>query len=244
MTETTTELIGDVYTIKGITGSRQLIEFYREVVKGNYEKYVAITRENIKYGYDSELNRPVRLANNVDYAINPNYKPIEIKVEEPLKIEPVENTVVEETVEQEPVIQEQPVIEEQPEQEQEQEVSPYVYPTDDTIPTKDEPNYKQLYDESLNEIQRLNSELALQKERADYSEKDNTKLRELKIINEGRIAEFETDYKKLSEENESLKQKNIELQQSISNNSIYTDLDTDTLISHLAAKGYKVSITR
>lgn len=237
MADTITEMIGDVYTIKGITGSRQLIEFYKEVVKGNYEKYVAITKENIRYGYDSDKQKPVRL--DTEYAINPNYRPIEIKREE--IVEPTVEPVIEEVVQPEVVVEEpvQVIAEVTTEPEI---VIPEV--VEENVVVSEVVNYEQLYVEAKDIIKQLESDVALHKERADVAEHDNATLREMKVVNEGRIEEFKAELERKVTELTNVIAENNELKEAIKNNSAYTELDTDTLIAHLVNKGYKVSITR
>lgn len=239
MADTITEMIGDVYTIKGITGSRQLIEFYKEVVKGNYEKYVAITKENIKYGYDSDRQKPIRLGVNQEYAINPNYRPIEIKEEEEV-VQEVAQPVVEEVVTPE-------VVEEVPVQVVEEKVQEVVVaePVQEVVEQPaDVVDYKQLYMNAQSIIKQLEGDVALHKERADVAEHDNSTLREMKVVNEGCIEEFKMELDRRITELNAVIAENNELKEAIKNNSVYTELDTDTLIAHLANKGYKVSITR
>lgn len=70
-------MIDDVYAIIGIESSSQLEEFYKEVVLDNHEKYVGITTEGRRFGFDPVTHVGVVLHDGETYAINPKYhKPV------------------------------------------------------------------------------------------------------------------------------------------------------------------------
>lgn len=74
------EMIDDVYAIIGIESSSQLEEFYKEVVLDNHEKYVGITTEGRRFGFDPVTHVGVVLHDGETYAINPKYhKPVTVE---------------------------------------------------------------------------------------------------------------------------------------------------------------------
>ena len=257
------ELIGDVYTITGIRGSRQLIDFYKQVVQKNYEKYVAITKEGIKYCFDSNTNRALRLEDNKEYALNPAYRPIktedaqeeklvesEDKVDLEIKPEVINNEVSTETNAVEDFIQDaesNKII-----------VNPNESTVDITIINTDKDyniksceskvealpaDYELIRLEYEQTINSLKEELNLHKERADMAEKDLNDLRTIKVLNEGRIQEFESELVSKIEEIESLKNELDAFKKSIEDKNIFENIDTDTLIQMLHKKGYTVTIS-
>ena len=98
------KMIGDVYTISGIDSTAQVREFFNEVVDGNYEKYVAISVQNIKFKFNREADKAEMLQPSETFALNPLYRKIEPKTIEELVDEKPE--VVENSTEQ--IVEEQP----------------------------------------------------------------------------------------------------------------------------------------
>lgn len=154
------EMIDDVYAIIGIESSSQLEEFYKEVVLDNHEKYVGITTEGRRFGFDPVTHVGVVLHDGETYAINPKYhKPVtaeDVHVEvpepevSPMTItpgEPIEPIQVQEV--QDAVVQEEPT------------------------PVEEVDKYAELQ----LQISELTSQLEVANERARIAEDDCVKLR-------------------------------------------------------------------
>lgn len=106
------KLVDGVYTITNIRGSDQLADFYDEVIKLNYERYVGISTQNIKFGYNVDTKKAYRLPEGVEFAINPRYKKVEteevpaepvsvevepkLEAEQPIAVNPIDIVPVEE----------------------------------------------------------------------------------------------------------------------------------------------------
>lgn len=205
------ELIGDVYTIFGIDSSSQLAEFYKEVVRENYEKYVGISTENRKFKYDPQRNSGVALEAGETYALNPEYhetevKPIDelmqeqnVEVAEPVAVTPEEPvpevTKVVETIQMQPIElrnpqKEQAVVEEKSEVDiiKEQNI---------------ELGHK--LDAAQERISDLCSELSLAKERAEVAEREAKELREDRIAMTNRLEELNAQLASIPEPSEEIK---------------------------------------
>ena len=229
------ELIGDVYTIFGIDSSSQLAEFYKEVVRENYKKYVGISTENRKFRYDPQRNSGVALETGETYALNPEYHETEIKpidelmqeqnveVAEPATVipeEPVpEVTKVVETIQMQPIElrnpqQEQAVVEEKSE-------------LDIVKEQNTELGHK--LDAAQERISELCSELSLAKERAEVAEREAKELREDRIAMTNRLEELNTQLANINESPEEIK-------------SAQTTLSEKELLQALKDLGYEATI--
>lgn len=235
MNEVVVELEGDVHVIKNVTGTKQLREFYNTVVKNNWEKYVGITTQGIRYGFSSEKNAAVRLSDTEKFAVNPNFRASKIenriaeKKEEEVKVEAKAEEVKAEEV--------KPV--------EAAEVKPAEQPAQATI------NYEQLFKQEQNKIRQLqqslnavNNQLRTQSERAAFAEKQMTPLMEAKTINEGRINELTNELTKKTEQLAVVTAENEALKKNAQVTADYSTLSTDALIKLLADKGYKVTISK
>ena len=229
MNEVVVELEGDVHVIKNVTGTKQLREFYNTVVKNNWEKYVGITTQGIRYGFSSEKNAAVRLSDTEKFAVNPNFRASK-----------VENRIAEK---KEEVKVEAKAEEVKPAEAA--EVKPAEQPAQATI------NYEQLFKQEQNKIRQLqqslnavNTQLRTQSERAAFAEKQMTPLMEAKTINEGRINELTNELTKKTEQLAVVTAENEALKKNAQVTADYSTLSTDALIKLLADKGYKVTISK
>lgn len=229
MNEVVVELEGDVHVIKNVTGTKQLREFYNTVVKNNWEKYVGITTQGIRYGFSSEKNAAVRLSDTEKFAINPNFRAS--KVENRIAEKKEEVNVEAKAEEVKPA--------------EAAEVKPAEQPAQATI------NYEQLFKQEQNKIRQLqqslnavNTQLRTQSERAAFAEKQMTPLMEAKTINEGRINELTNELTKKTEQLAVVTAENEALKKNAQVTADYSTLSTDALIKLLADKGYKVTISK
>ena len=234
MNEVVVELEGDVHVIKNVTGTKQLREFYNTVVKNNWEKYVGITTQGIRYGFSSEKNAAVRLSDTEKFAVNPNFRAS--KVENRIA-EKKEEVKVEAKAEEVKASEAKPV--------ETVEVKPVEQPAQATI------NYEQLFKQEQNKIRQLqqslnavNTQLRTQSERAAFAEKQMTPLMEAKTINEGRIHELTEELTKKTEQLAVVTAENEALKTNAQVTADYSTLSTDALIKLLADKGYKVTISK
>lgn len=229
MNEVVVELEGDVHVIKNVTGTKQLREFYNTVVKNNWEKYVGITTQGIRYGFSSEKNAAVRLSDTEKFALNPNFRAS--KVENRIAEKKEEVKVEAKAEEVKPV--------------EAAEVKPAEQPAQATI------NYEQLFKQEQNKIRQLqqslnavNTQLRTQSERAAFAEKQMTPLMEAKTINEGRINELTNELTKKTEQLAVVTAENEALKKNAQVTADYSTLSTDALIKLLVDKGYKVTISK
>lgn len=257
MTEITMEMEGDVHVIKNVTGTKQLREFYNQVVKNNWEKYVGITTQGIRYGFSSDKNSAVRLPDGQLFAYNPNYRAS--------KVTPSEKTAIqEETVAQEEakisdiaIKQEQTMVEDSYVQEEQSSESSLEIPEDTyEIPSESdntdiEVDYKNLYTLEQNkcsELQKYISELRealrTQAERASYAEKQLTSMMQLKVTHEGIVTELKNEISSKDEELKSLREKVKTYESEVKPSTSAETLSTDALMKLLTDKGYKVTISR
>ena len=234
MNEVVVELEGDVHVIKNVTGTKQLREFYNTVVKNNWEKYVGITTQGIRYGFSSEKNAAVRLSDTEKFAINPNFRASKI---ENRIAEKKEDVKVEEKAKEVKAAEAKPV--------ETIEAKPVEQPAQATI------NYEQLFKQEQNKIRQLqqslnavNTQLRTQSERAAFAEKQMTPLMEAKTINEGRINELTNELTKKTEQLAVVTAENEALKKNAQVTADYSTLSTDALIKLLADKGYKVTISK
>lgn len=77
----------DVYVLEGVESTAQMSDFYKEVVEKNIEKYFGITAQGRRFKFDAVTNKAVLLNVNEEYAVNPNYRKIEVA---DVKLDPVE----------------------------------------------------------------------------------------------------------------------------------------------------------
>lgn len=234
MNEVVVELEGDVHVIKNVTGTKQLREFYNTVVKNNWEKYVGITTQGIRYGFSSEKNAAVRLSDTEKFAVNPNFRAS--KVENRIA-EKKEEVKVEAKAEEVKAAEAKPV--------ETVEAKPVEQPAQTTI------NYEQLFKQEQNKIRQLqqslnavNTQLRTQSERAAFAEKQMTPLMEAKTINEGRINELTNELTKKAEQLAVVTAENEALKKNAQVTADYSTLSTDALIKLLVDKGYKVTISK
>lgn len=229
MNEVVVELEGDVHVIKNVTGTKQLREFYNTVVKNNWEKYVGITTQGIRYGFSSEKNAAVRLSDTEKFALNPNFRASKVENRIAEKKEEVRVEAKAEEVKPAEAV----------------EVKPAEQPAQATI------NYEQLFKQEQNKIRQLqqslnavNTQLRTQSERAAFAEKQMTPLMEAKTINEGRINELTNELTKKTEQLAVVTAENEALKKNAQVTADYSTLSTDALIKLLADKGYKVTISK
>lgn len=234
MNEVVVELEGDVHVIKNVTGTKQLREFYNTVVKNNWEKYVGITTQGIRYGFSSEKNAAVRLSDTEKFAVNPNFRASK-----------VENRIAEKKEEAKVEVKAEEVKTEEAKPVETAEVKPAEQPPQATI------NYEQLFKQEQNKIRQLqqslnavNNQLRTQSERAAFAEKQMTPLMEAKTINEGRINELTNELTKKTEQLAVVTAENEALKKNAQVTADYSTLSTDALIKLLADKGYKVTISK
>lgn len=157
------EMIDDVYAIIGIESSSQLEEFYKEVVLDNHEKYVGITTEGRRFGFDPVTHVGVVLHDGETYAINPKYhKPV---TAEDVHVEVVEPEVSPMTIT--PGVPIEPIT-----LQEGQEVQGEVVQEEPT-PVEEVDKYAELQ----LQIAELTSQLEVANERARIAEDDCVKLR-------------------------------------------------------------------
>ena len=154
------EMIDDVYAIIGIESSSQLEEFYKEVVLDNHEKYVGITTEGRRFGFDPVTRVGVVLHDGETYAINPKYH-------KPVTVEDVHVEVPEPEVSPMTITPGEPI-----EPIQVQEVQDAVVQEEPT-PVEEVDKYAELQ----LQISELTSQLEVANERARIAEDDCVKLR-------------------------------------------------------------------
>lgn len=154
------EMIDDVYAIIGIESSSQLEEFYKEVVLDNHEKYVGITTEGRRFGFDPVMHVGVVLHDGETYAINPKYH-------KPVTVEDVHVEVPEPEVSPMTITPGEPI-----EPIQVQEVQDAVVQEEPT-PVEEVDKYAELQ----LQISELTSQLEVANERARIAEDDCVKLR-------------------------------------------------------------------
>lgn len=234
MNEVVVELEGDVHVIKNVTGTKQLREFYNTVVKNNWEKYVGITTQGIRYGFSSEKNAAVRLSDTEKFAVNPNFRASK-----------VENRIAEKKEEVKVETKAEAVKTTETKSVEAAEVKSAEQPAQETI------NYEQLFKQEQNKIRQLqqslnavNTQLRTQSERAAFAEKQMTPLMEAKTINEGRINELTNELTKKTEQLAVVTAENEALKKNAQVTADYSTLSTDALIKLLADKGYKVTISK
>lgn len=237
MADITMEMEGDVHVIKNVTGTKQLREFYNQVVKNNWEKYVGITTQGIRYGFSSEKNSAVRLADSEMFAINPNYRSSKVTKEEAEAVK-AETVATEEA---------KTMQAEQPKQE---EIKPATVESQPAVIAHDV-DYKSLYTQQQNKNKQieqslvaLQNQLKVQTERANYAEKEVTKLMESKVANEGNITKLEETIR--DKENQ-LATMSSELESAKKEGGAevsYEALTTDELVNLLVGKGYKVTVSK
>jgi hypothetical protein len=229
------ELIGDVYTIFGIDSSSQLAEFYKEVVRENYEKYVGISTENRKFKYDPQRNSGVALEPGETYALNPEYHVAEVtpidelmqeqnvEVAEPVAVTPEEPvpevTKVVETIQMQPIElrnpqKEQAIVEEKSEMD---------------IIKEQNTELGHKLDAAQERISDLCSELSLAKERAEVAEREAKELREDRIAMTNRLEELNAQLANIPEPSEEIK-------------SAQTALSEKELLQALKDLGYEATI--
>ena len=154
------EMIDDVYAIIGIESSSQLEEFYKEAVLDNHEKYVGITTEGRRFGFDPVTHVGVVLHDGETYAINPKYH-------KPVTVEDVHVEVPEPEVSPMTITPGEPI-----EPIQVQEVQDAVVQEEPT-PVEEVDKYAELQ----LQISELTSQLEVANERARIAEDDCVKLR-------------------------------------------------------------------
>lgn len=237
MNEVVVELEGDVHVIKNVTGTKQLREFYNTVVKNNWEKYVGITTQGIRYGFSSEKNAAVRLSDTEKFALNPNFRASKVENRIAEKKEEVKVEAKAEEVKPAEAAEVKPV--------ETAEVKPAEQLAQVTI------NYEQLFKQEQNKIRQLqqslnalNTQLRTQSERAAFAEKQMTPLMEAKTINEGRINELTNELTKKTEQLAVVTAENEALKKNAQVTADYSTLSTDALIKLLVDKGYKVTISK
>ena len=252
------EMEGDVHVLKNITGTKQLRDFYNQVVRNNWEKYVGITTQGIRYGFNSDKNSAIRLPDAQMFAYNPNYRSSKItedtkkavqaetvaqeeaKSETSVTEKPAKEKTVVNTVESKPQEKKEEVKQKEPEQkvEDKQEVKPV--------------DYHALFVQEQNKTKQLQQSLAAlqvqvrtQSERATLAESQITKLMQSKVSSEGAFTQAKTDLAskdnkiaELTAEVEKLRKATQSAQDSAA------ALSTDALIKLLADKGYKVTISK
>ena len=88
------KMVGEVYTLTGIDSTSQIRAFYKEVVEGNYEKYVAISVQNIKFKFNNETDKAEMLKPNEEFALNPMYRKVEVTPIDELVSEHIETAEI------------------------------------------------------------------------------------------------------------------------------------------------------
>lgn len=133
------KMIDGIYTITDITSTSQVREFYKEVVANNIEKYVAITTQNIRFGFNPMSDAAVMLKSDETYALNPSYRKIEVEPIDKLVEEKLEESkeVVVEEVSSEPVESEEVINDTETEVKVSEETETPVEITEEEVHTDD-----------------------------------------------------------------------------------------------------------
>ena len=236
MGNTTVELEGDVHVIKNVTGTRQLRDFYAQVVKNNWEKYVGITTQGIRYGYSTEKNAAIRLPDSQPFAYNPNYRASKVTKDE------------KEAVEAETIAQEEAISDKSISVPTETE---YETDSEETIENLDDVDYKLLYDRAQTKINKckkiaedLQVKLKTQTERANLAEQQVTTLLQYKVTAEGNISKLQTELSAKVRKIEEMFSELKELREAKKEEIKTSNISTDALIKLLADKGYHVTISK
>ena len=254
MTEIIMEMEGDVHVIRNVTGTKQLREFYNQVVKNNWEKYVGITTQGIRYGFSSEKNSAVRLPDGQSFAYNPNYRTSKVTKTEKAAIQ--DETVAQEEAKTSdiaiPPVEEVSTPEEPKSQESSLEIPAETQEVKEEVDVVNtEVDYKHLYTLEQNKskqlqqsIAALQNQLRTQTERASYAEKQLTSMMQLKVTHEGIVTELKKEISSRDEELKTLRETVKAYESEGKSTTSVSDLSTDALMKLLTDKGYKVTISK
>lgn len=224
------KMIDGVYTITNIRSSEQLADFFKEVVENNFEKYVGITTQGVKYGYNEETHKGFKLSPEVSYVLNPYYKsedvteetePATVEVEQVIESEPEVSVDVINEVEVEPTETETEVVE-----------KPAV--------THTETECEETINKLRVEIEQLQNLVAIKEEQC--AQKD-TELSELRAYKTELAGKLEQANNTIIELNTSLLTIQTELDKAHTSETT-TPKTLDELIDEIKKLGYTVYITK
>ena len=223
------KMVDGVYTITNIRSSEQLADFFKEVVENNFEKYVGITTQGVKYGYNEETHKGFKLSPEVSYVLNPHYKPAEIVDEvEPVTVE------VEQVAEPEPEVNVNVI--------DEVEVAPAETEVveEPVAAVHTETDYEETINNLRVELEQLQNLVAIKEEQCAQKDQELSELRAYKTELAGKLEQANN---KIVELNTSLIAVQTELDKAHTSEPT-TPKTLDELIDDIKALGYIVYITK
>lgn len=222
------KMIDGVYTITNIRSSEQLADFFKEVVESNFEKYVGITTQGVKYGYNEETHKGFKLSPEVSYVLNPYYKSEDVTEEtEPATVE------VEQVIESEPEVSVDVINEVEVEPAETEVVEEHAV-------THTETECEETINKLRVEIEQLQNLVAIKEEQC--AQKD-TELSDLRAYKTELAGKLEQANNKIVELNTSLITVQTELDKAHTSEPT-TPKTLDELIDNIKALGYIVYITK